>query len=364
MDASENRLLLWLAASGDPETHAAPCLPERPGGEESSRLVEAAVREGLAGLLYQRLKACGQLEMLAPPSQQRLESVYYLTLRTNLRFFCVLKEIADQGVPFVLMQGVALLAETYPDPGLRPLSDIDLLVHRDHRDALAAALLRLGFSGTPAAPGVFRRGAVLVDLHAELGWAERIHARRFIFAGGLDAVHRACRPVAWDGLDLLRLGKYDQVVYLTVHAIKHNLERLIWLADLQRLVVDWPPADWQQLRQRARQLGQERVVAVLAYLRRALFGMPTPATALAGLDLSALDRYLLRIRRRGSLPKWSFLMLLSAGNSMHRVEFALESMFPRPEVLRQVFADRVGQSDRALYGLRIRQLLGMIKAEG
>ena len=100
---------------------------------------------------------------------------------------------------------------------------------------------------------------------------------------------------------------------------------------------------------------------VLAYLRQALFGMRTPAAALAGLSLSALDRYLLRMRKRGPLPKWSSLTLLSTGNFLRRMEFAFESTFPRPEVLRQVFADRRGRSDRALYGLRIRQLLGMLK---
>jgi hypothetical protein len=55
------------------------------------------------------------------------------------------------------------------------------------------------------------------------------------------------------------------------------------------------------------------------------------------------------------------MTLLSAGNCLRRLEFAFESTFPRPEILRQVFADRRGRGDRALYGLRIRQLLGMIK---
>jgi hypothetical protein len=356
-----NRILLWIAASGDREPEAAACLPERLSAEESGHLIEAAVREGLAGLLYQRLRACGRLPMLAAPSRRRLESIYYLTLQTNLTFFCVLKEIAGQGVPFVLMQGAALLAETYPDPGLRPLGDIDLWVLPDNQERLFTTLVRLGFGETSLSPGVFRRGDVLVDTHAQLDWAERIRASRFIFAADLDTVYRACRRVAWDGLDLLCLGKYDQVVYLTVHAIKHNLERLIWLADIQRLVAGWQIADWEELRRRARQLGQERVVAVLAYLRQALFGMRPPAAACVGLNLSALGRYLLRMRKRGPLPKWSSLTLLSTGNCFRRLEFAFETMFPRPEVLRQVFADRSDRSDRRLYGLRLRQLLGMIK---
>jgi hypothetical protein len=35
-------------------------------------------------------------------------------------------------------------------------------------------------------------------------------------------------------------------------------------------------------------------------------------------------------------------------------------MFPRPEILRQVFADRASLRAWQLYGLRIRQLLGML----
>jgi hypothetical protein len=361
MDLLTNRLLLWVAASGNPEAGAPDRLPGKLGVEESSRLVDAAVREGVAGLLYQRLKTSGRLLALGDPARGRLESIYYLTIQTNLRFFAALKEIAEQGVPFVLMQGAALLADIYPDPGLRPLSDIDVWVLPRNRARLLAVLSHLGFEENPLVPGVLRRGAVLVDVHTHLDWAERIPASRFLFALDPEEIHRSCRRVAWDGLQISCLGGYDQVIYLAVHAVKHNLERLVWLADIQRLTAAWQAADWDGLRQRAGQLGQERVPDLLAYLRQALFGMPTPAAASAGRTLSAAQRYLLRMRRSGPLPKWSSLVLLAAGNPVRQIEFALESMFPRPEVLRQVFADRLDLSGLQLYGLRVRQLLGMFR---
>ena len=361
MVTAENKILLWVAASGDPESAAPAWLPARLGAAESTRLVDAAVREGVAGLLYHRLKTSGRLPALADPVRGRLESIYYLTIQTNLRFFAALKEIAGQGVPFVLMQGAALLADTYPNPGLRPLSDIDLWVLPRNRDRLLAALERLGFEGNPLTPGLLRRGDILVDVHAQLDWAERIRARRFLFATDAEEIYRRCRPRSLEGVPVLSLDSYDQVIYLMVHAVKHNLERLIWLADIQRRVAAWQAADWEGLRQRARQLGQERVPAVLAYLRQELFGMPTPAAATAGLALSAVQRYLLRMRKRGPLPMWSSLSLLTAGNRVRQLEFALESMFPRPEILRQVFADRLDLSDWQLYGLRVRQLLGMMR---
>jgi hypothetical protein len=67
------------------------------------------------------------------------------------------------------------------------------------------------------------------------------------------------------------------------------------------------------------------------------------------------------MRRKGPLPKWSSLALLTTGHPVRQIEFALESMFPRPEVLRQVYAQRPDLSDRQLYGKRVRQLLGMVK---
>ena len=361
MDLLTNRLLLWVAASGNPEAGAPDRLPGKLGVEESSRLVDAAVREGVAGLLYQRLKTSGRLLALGDPARGRLESIYYLTIQTNLRFFAALKEIAEQGVPFVLMQGAALLADIYPDPGLRPLSDIDVWVLPRNRARLLAVLSHLGFEENPLVPGVLRRGAVLVDVHTHLDWAERIPASRFLFALDPEEIRRSCRRVAWDGLQLSCLGGHDQVIYLAVHAVKHNMERMVWLADIQRLTAAWQAADWDGLRQRAGRLRQERVPALLAYLRQALFGMPTPAAASAGRTLSAAQRYLLRMRRSGPLPKWSSLALLAAGNPVRQLEFALESMFPRPEVLRQVFADRLDLSARQLYGLRVRQLLGMVR---
>jgi hypothetical protein len=227
------------------------------GAAESTRLVDAAVREGVAGLLYRRLKTSGRLQVLRGPVRGRLESIYYLTIQTNLKFFAALKEIAAQEVPFVLMQGAALLLQTYPDPGLRPLSDIDLWVLPRHRERLSAALSRLDFAENSSTPGVFLRGAIRVDVHTHLGWSERIRARRFLFATDPEEIHRRCRPCSLEGVPVLSLDSYDQVTYLMAHAIKHNLERLIWLADIQRLVAAWQDPEWEAWRQRARELGQE-----------------------------------------------------------------------------------------------------------
>ena len=225
------RTLLWLAsgAGGTPPAGVAdPALADA--------LLTAAVREGLAGLLFAQARTGGWHRRLPERAGRRLESIYYLTVQANLRALTTLREIAAQGVPFVLMQGAALLVTTYADPGLRPLSDIDLWVQPRDFERLASVLRRRGFDENPLTPGVFRRGEALVDVHTGLHWAERIRSSRFLFAGEPGAVQRRCVTRAWEGTTVRCLDPIDQAVYLTVHAIKHNLERLIWLADLNRLV--------------------------------------------------------------------------------------------------------------------------------
>jgi hypothetical protein len=350
------RVLLWLAsgAGGRPPADAADPVT-------ADRLVAAAVGEGLAGLLFAQARAGGWHRRLPERAGRRLESIYYLTVQTNLRYLAALREIAAEGVPFVLMQGAALLVTTYADPGLRPLSDLDLWVLPEDRARLTAALRRRSFDENPLAPGVFRRGETLVDVHTHLHWADRIRSSRYLFAGEPGAVHRRCVTLGWEGISVRCLDPCDQAVYLTVHAIKHNLERLIWLADLNRLAAGWRAADWEVFRRRAREFGQSRLAAILAYLRRTLFDLPTPVEATAGARLTPLDTYLLRRRRRGPLPKWSSLSLLSTGSQARRIRFAFESTFPRPEVLRQVIRDSEAYSHARLYGLRAAQMLGMLR---
>lgn len=351
-----SRTLLWLAsgAGGRPPAEAAdPAVTDR--------LVAAAVREGLAGLLFAQARTGGWHRRLPERAGRRLESIYYLTVQTNLRYLAALREIAAEGVPFVLMQGAALLVTTYADPGLRPLSDVDLWVLPANHARLASVLRRRGFEENLLAPGVFRRGETLVDVHTDLHWADRIRSSRYLFAGEPEAVQRRCVTLEWEGVSVRCLDPIDQAVYLAVHAIKHNFERLIWLADLNRLVGAWGADDWTVFRDRARELGQPRLGAILACLRRVLFGLPTPGEAGTGLRLTPLDAYLLRRRRRGPLPKWSSLSLLSTGSPARQVRFAFESTFPRPEVLRQVFRDSEACSPARLYGLRAMQMLGMLR---
>ena len=75
------------------------------------------------------------MDLLTKTQQQALESFYHQTLIANTRRLFdlkpLLKRLNEKKVPVVLLQGVALLPQIYPDIGLRPMGDIDLWVSSD-----------------------------------------------------------------------------------------------------------------------------------------------------------------------------------------------------------------------------------------
>ncbi|MFO7709636.1 MAG: nucleotidyltransferase family protein [Desulfobacterales bacterium] len=361
---SEDKLLLWAAGAVG---GAAPAwVPAELGPSGSARLVERAVTEGMAGILFRVLGGSGRLGILCGREGQRLKSVYFLTLQANLRTLAVLKQIFLSlnagGIRAVVIQGASLLVDLYKDPGLRPLSDTDLWVLPEELERTSAALHKLGFASTALYPRLFRKGELLIDLRTQLMGVERIPARRFLLTIDQQSIFENCRRFAYEGCEMGVLSPQDQALYLTMHAVKHNLERLVWLADLRCLTAGWTPSDWDALGKRAGEIGQNRVPALLGYLLSLLPGDQPAAPRRDDIELSALEKHLLRMRRTGPLPKWSSLVLLRAGGVLPQAEFALESLFPRPAVLRQVFAGRESLKDWQLYALRVRQLLGLLRS--
>ena len=137
--------------------------------EQWQELGDLAVTEGLEGLLYHRCASEG----VEVPAE-----VYY-TWRTGYWVWAtdnfaalqalksVLAELVRQGVEAIVLPGVPLLA-FYPDPGCRPMDDIDLLVRPEQMPIAAVALVEMGFATPERHADLYVRGALVIDLHDDL----------------------------------------------------------------------------------------------------------------------------------------------------------------------------------------------------
>ena len=329
-------------------------------------LLPAARREGVDGLLYRHLRQSGGLEQLSEPFRRQIEKYYYRIAADNLRLMtdakAVLETLNRCGVPAVVLQGMALL-DRYGDIGLRPMNDIDLWVMAADLPNADRSLTALGYCRDKLYPGSYRKGSTKLDLRTHLLWADRIHSRRYLLAASQESVFRDAVGFRIDGCEARRLMPYDEMIYLSMHAIKHFAACLIWLIDLRLITAEWTEAEWRQCLRRAAHLGQAHIIACVLYLLRDLFG-----TAAVGCrrnpdglpSLSSLHKFLLKQRKKsGALPEWAPLLLFETnGGWKNRLLYQTENLFPRPAILGQVFPADRNANRWLLYGLRFLQLYG------
>jgi hypothetical protein len=257
---------------------------------------------------------------------------------------------------------MALLQAVYRDIGLRPMVDIDLWVLKDHYPGFVGVLDKLGYARDPLYPHTFRRGATTLDVHTHLFWADRIKSRELLVSRSQDHIYRDTEIIDFEADRVRCLSKYDQVLYLGLHALKHHVAELLWLVDIRNLVEHWESSEWQGVMDRARDLGLERTLAHILYLLHRILNFDhdsemTRFMARRGPDI--LERAALRGRIKGmSLPAWASLILFIPQKGWgKRLRYLLETAFPRPEILRQVFAGYPHLKTWQLYLMRLFQLM-------
>lgn len=337
---------------------------------DKDRLIDMAIIEGLAGLCYKNFMKSKALQFFSDYQQKTLHAIYYRAVQFNIRLIRDLKEIIIQlehhGLEVVFLQGIDLLTQVYDDVGLRPLTDIDLWILEKDRRTLEDILTGLGYRKDPLYRLKFRKKTTLLDLHTHILWADRIEARRFLLEKSQNHIYQNTLPTDFEGLKVRCLNRYDRIIYLSLHLLKHDAQRLMWLVDIQNLVTDWKVSDWEAMLSRAKELGQAKCIAVICFLLEQLLGFRIDRHRLRLLkSLNVIEKKILRQRiKKGKLPQWSSLLFFSSGKGLKkRIIFIIETLFPRPDILRQVFPNSSDLNTHRLYLQRIRQLLALFKKE-
>lgn len=368
---SVERKILACAAELDPGPARQQRLRTAMSGDVNvDHLIDLALKEGLAGLLYKNLMKAGVLESLDHRQSERLESLYYTTVRFNLKLIHDLKEVLKpvnrKNIQVVLVKGIALLGQIYNDIGLRPLTDIDLWVLDRGYPGLVDVLMSQGYQRDRLYPNTFRKGSTIFDISTHLLWADRIRTRKLLISKGQEHIYSDTQIIQFEGQQALSLNRYDQVLYLGLHALKHSVSRLIWLVDIKSLVGSWDTSDWEALVRRAQEVGQEKIIVYIWFLLRHLFDFHSPLQGrqlLRNGNISLLEKKILSRRMNGEpLTLWAPLILLSSGMGWaHRFAFFWENLFPGPEILKQVFPGFAESKVWRLHVKRVLQLIGMIQ---
>ncbi|MDA0334784.1 MAG: nucleotidyltransferase family protein [bacterium] len=326
------------------------------GGDLRKIHSDTVCSEGLEGLLVARRVPSGA-------DQAGWRDAY---VTTAARTVVVLQELAGtlrqlhaSGTEVVVLPGAALL-RFYPDAGCRPMDDIDLLCAPGQCAAVAGLLLQRGWAATPRHPDLLSKGHVCLDLHEDLFHCERIGARRY--AGWLDPqdVWSRRRRASVQGIDVWVLGPEDEVLYTAAHALRHSYRRLTWLIDLALQLRD-EKLDMGRLRTLGGSCGLARPVLFgLALLQAARVELPPPARDWYDeCAPGALELHLLHwtLGARQTTCVGEMLWYWTSPSWSDRGRLFQEFVFPRTEVLLQVFPRVPRSLAPVVYGLRCGQLM-------
>lgn len=314
-------------------------LPARPG------LPDLALYHGIGPLLLARTGA----EVFRPEARAR--TMWELRHRHVLAG--LLAALSAAGIRCIVMKGTALAYDLYPEAGLRPRGDSDLLIAPQQLAAARAVLRAQGFAAfTEAAAEASQE---VWTLTAADGSTHDIDLHWQAFNGpalaGLLPVEEAlaeAAPLPRLAAGALALSHVHALLHACIHRAQHILspyfvageahyggDRLIWLCDIDLLARALSPQDWARLLDRAGQGGVAPVChGALADAVR-LLGTPVPAEVLArlaALPVGPATEYLLHRGRAGRA-----LADLRATGWRGGARHALARLFPAAALLRSQY---------------------------
>ncbi len=305
-------------------------------------LKERAFTEGVAGILYHRLKNTG----IHPSTFSQLRHHYQSVVAQNMIALDTLEKLehalGSEQIEAMTLKGASLLEHIYPCLGMRPMSDLDLMVRPEQYEQFISLLCRLGYEPDSMIPHYLRKGRSIIDVHIHALNTDRVGNRSKLFPSGMEPVWANSLPWQEGYRWIRRPNDVDNTILLAQHLMKHSFSSLIWIVDVCMLVKNQDSTFWTRLEKRADQLDQTRPLSYALYLTKGLFGVKPPQGSRFDhlyKDLSRLERGILGARIKGqTLHRLGPLMALFCLPELKaRITFFWETLFPKKAVVEQEF---------------------------
>jgi hypothetical protein len=309
-------------------------------------------RHGLASLLFRMLSEHESADLVPAEVMERLKKGYLATLMRNRLFYHVIEPLlssfAENSVPVILLKGAALCMTIYDDIALRPLGDMDIMVHREHvtlcRELMEDAGFHLIENNYFPIPD---------DRNDELGCEWSYHIQNNVVELHWDLVTRLAPFQVeisrfWaDAVDVepkggpaLIMEPGNQLLHLCLHQFKHHWMHFRDLVDVALLLEKYGDSiDWDRFTRDAQEQGLGRCAYYTIKLTNQTLGTPVGYIPLAGIlgrpkpniladsmkDLIASNILESHMPRRF----WELLLVDGAANKTTVIRNTLAHPFPR-----------------------------------
>lgn len=232
--------------------------------------VSASQQEGVDAVVYYLLKKKCLDTCLPTLLRDVLAERFQRNLISNLSLHSHLKQVLNRlneaGVAHLLLKGFALAKYFYPSPGMRGMSDVDLLVHKAELIAVDACLNGFGYQAvdTDVTKALQNPEGYLSSLEYrrkdETACILHIHwhpvntsvpADVFSPFFDVDRLWEKADRVSLDDVETRILSPEHLLIYLCEHALRvnHSFDRLILIYDIYQVLetyggrIDWDAVD-------------------------------------------------------------------------------------------------------------------------
>ncbi|HFS85393.1 MAG TPA: hypothetical protein ENK72_02115 [Epsilonproteobacteria bacterium] len=259
-------------------------------GLELERLVAVAQQHAVFPLLYQNLQKYERSLTLPELFKQKLQQLYLGIVQYNMLLSSELHRIVARcqasGLTLVSFKGPVLASLAYGGISLRQYGDIDLLIDPKELQSVTRILSSEGYQAElemdeEELEHYSHSTNVLGFYHATYGIRVEIHwqltGRNYVVDwSAVDPLGSRETVTLQEGNGLSTLSREIHFVYLCVHGAKHLFERLLWVADIDRMARGFKDNRWQEVWKTAKILGVERMVCFALLLTNKLLHTPYP----------------------------------------------------------------------------------------
>lgn len=226
-----------------------------------------------------------------------------------------LEVLGPLGVKPLLTKGAALSTTVYTEAGIRPMSDVDLVVGADRFDEVMRAFAVAGWHRPAVIDNPFDHAVELYDVqHRAIDVHRWVLFPRFAVAPEAAWIERAV-PHNARGCEVLRFRCADEMVLAVLHGLLINSASSVrWPIDVLNAAKQGPAVDgvscdefWDEVVETASAIGAGPIMADALELCRVDLDAPVPAGAVALLGEVKMERHLAQhwaLCRRGVTLEW------------------------------------------------------------
>jgi len=262
--------------------------------EQIKNIITFANQHGILPLVHKALKNLSKksllpvnkhIDTLLTEAKNLYMSISQRNMLMSAELIRIIQLLEKNNIEALAFKGPALSQMAYGDITLRQYSDLDILV--DEKDLYKAGEIISSNNYIPDVELDFLTNEALLDVSSDLGFRHEknntyieLHWKLFRkkLSVTLDGLNVRSNPsiVKIQGKEIKTLQSDLLLVYLCAHGSKHMWERIEWIVDVDRLIVNLNSIDWDMVWHYAKEMHSVNTLLLGLSLCKELFGTDIP----------------------------------------------------------------------------------------